>query len=311
MISAIQVTNQTTSGDTLQVNGGYANVTNNQLEVSALTGSGWRQAGKVTKHSCDVQALYPASNNQGFEVVIDVTSMGALKEMGFLISSNDPTTTQDPASLSNWYRIVKNASNSTVMVQNRLNGDTVSTKASTSWAGSTGQLKIKVSTGSIAFYENGVLKYAEPFALPSTNCYIYAYANSDQNGTGTFDNFAIYPAQNFRTEFNGSDLDGWTTDSGSWTAQNGKLQSTNTGSHIHYTAEFAKNRHVRADIQSLSNGGDRNVAWLIAKEIDGNNMVYGLIRTGYVELGIHYDGQQHFYPSDLFASPNRLTSHGN
>jgi hypothetical protein len=164
--------------DTLKTDINNSTVTeNNQLQIQMTPPSGsWVQAGYITHNEYDVQQLYDA-NQQGFEAIIDVTSMGALKEMSILISGDTPTTTQDPASLSNWYRIVKCATDSTIKVQNRLSGGSVSTKVSESWAVTTptgtGQLKIKVSTGSIAFYENGILKYAEPFALPSNKFRLY------------------------------------------------------------------------------------------------------------------------------------------
>lgn len=279
---------------------------NGRLNVNITKqGGGWAQAGLVTKHGYDVNAFYPGSDKQGFEASIDVTSVGALKEMAFLISG-EKTTNQNPAALNNWYRILKNASNSTIMVQNRLNGGTVSTKLSKPWTSSTGQLRIKISTGSIAFYEGGQILYAEPFALPSNNCYIYAYTNSDQNGTGTFDNFEIIPAQNFRADFQNGSLDGWTADAGSWAIQNGRLQSSTNGSFIHYNTQFHTNRHVRADIQTLSSDGvdPWDVAWLIAKAIDGNNRIYGLINTdGRVELSLWYNGQHTVYSASSSLSP--------
>ncbi len=287
------------------LNGGSVAQASNQLQVAVTSGSGWRQGGVVTRHACDRQAFYPGSNQQGFEASIDVTSVGALKEMAFLISG-EKTTNQDPAALNNWYRILKNASNSTIMVQNRLNGGTVSTKLSKPWTSSTGQLRVKISTGSIAFYEGGQILYAEPFALPSNNCYIYAYTNSNQNGTGTFDNFEIIPAQNFRADFQNGSLDGWTTDAGSWAIQNGRLQSYTNGSFIHYNTQFHTNRHVRADIQTLSSDGVNpwDVAWLIAKAVDGNNRIYGLINTdGRVELSLWYNGQHTVYSASSSLSP--------
>jgi hypothetical protein len=293
---------------TLTAGSGTQSVTepNDQLQVQISNTSGWSQAGYVTHFSYDTRQQYDL-NQEGFETSIDVTNIGSLKEMNFLIST-EKTTSQDPTTLSNWYRISKNAADSTVKVQNRLNAGMVSTKLQTSWASSTGQLKIKVSTGSIALYENGNLRYAEPFAFLLNKCYIYIYTNSNQNGTGTFDNFKIIPAQIFRTEFINSDINGWETDSGNWSAQSGKLQSSTSNAHIHNSSEFAKNRHVRADIQSLSNRGSRNVAWLMAKEVDGNNLVCGLIRTGYVELGIFYGGQQYWYQGDSTLDPTAVHS---
>ena len=151
--------------------------------------------------------------------------------------------------------------------------------------------KIKVSTGSIALYENGVLRYAEPYALPSNNCRLYAYPSSNINGTGAFDNFELKPAEIF--QFNGGKLNGWVSDSGNWGVQNGRLQSSTYYGHMHFNKNFSANRHVRADIQTLSSDGVNqwDVAWLMVNEQDGNNMVYALIRTdGKVELSVYKDG---------------------
>jgi hypothetical protein len=41
----------------------------------------------------------------------------------------------------------------------------------------------------------------------------------------------------------------------------------------------------------------------MAKEVDGNDLICGLIRTGYVELGIFYGGQQHWYQATSSLDP--------
>jgi len=281
--------------DTIQLNGGVVDRVNNQLQVSVTSGSGWRQAGKVTKHACDTQAFYPGTSQQGFETAIDVTSIGSLTEMNLLVSS-DHRTDIDPASSSNnWYRIMKNGANSTVLVQRMLSSSLLNA-FSTQWVSSTGQLKIKASAGSIAFYENGLLRYAEPFALPSNKCYIYPYTSSNTNGTGTFDNFSTKPSEIVRDDFNDGNYNGWTVDSGSWSVSNGKLQSSQYGSHIHYNQAFySPNRHVAADIQTISSGGTAYVPFLMVNEVNGSNMVYADLRTdGKIELVLFYGG----YPTN-------------
>lgn len=246
--------------------------TTNQLQVSASGGS-WSQAGYVTKYAYDTQQLY-GSSQKGFEAVIDVTNLSTLMEMDFMISDSKRTDI-DPCGLNNWYRILKNNNGSTVTVQSRLGGGSVTNKANVSWVSSTKQLKIKADMGSIAFYENGILRYAEPYALPSTNCYIYAYTSSNQNGTGTFDNFYLKPAEGiFKDDFNDGNYNGWTVDSGSWSVSNGKLQSNQQDSHIHHNQAFSSpNRHVAADIQTVSSGGTAYVPFLMVNEINGSNMV--------------------------------------
>ena len=78
--------------NTVSNNGGSVDIANNQLQVTVpCGGTGWCQAGKITRHACDVQAFYPGSNVQGFEAMIDVVSMGQLSEMNFLIGSDTPT----------------------------------------------------------------------------------------------------------------------------------------------------------------------------------------------------------------------------
>lgn len=290
-------------------NGGSVENVNGQLQVTVDSGTGWRQAGLVTRYAYDTHAFYPGSIKQGFEAEIDVKSINGLKEMDLLVSGEK--TTQEPYSLNNWYRILKNNDNSTIVVQNRLNGGTASNKLTIPWTSQTGKLKIKVSTGSIAFYENDQLRYAEPFALPSNNCYIYAYTSSDQNGTGTFDDFKIYPSQVFMEEFNSENPDDWDIDSGNWEIVDNKLRSTTNGSHIHYPEQFATNRHVRADIKTLTAGpNDEDVAWLIAKAVDGNNMIFGrILKNGMVQLGLHYGGTPTYWQPQTNPQIDPLQQH--
>lgn len=294
---------------TLSTTYGEVNETNGQLQVTINEGgSGWDQAGYVTKYAYNTHDQY-GSNQQGFEAAIDVANMDQLLEMSLLISTDNPTTNSDPYFLNNWYRITKGL-DSTINVENRIGG-TYSRKFQAGWAGSTGQLKIKVSTGSIAFYENGILRYAEPYALPSDDCYIYAYTSTTESypGTDTFDNYALKPAEIFRDEFKDGNYNGWVVDDGSWGIQNGQLRSYEYYSHIHYYTTFSANRHVRADIQTLSSDGVNpwDVAWLKVKEQDGNNRVYALIRTdGKVELTMIYNGQMTIWQVQSGLNPHNL-----
>ncbi len=299
--------------DTLSANGGSVSETNNELQVSVPYGSGWAQAGFVTKFPYDTQALY-GSDQQGFEATIDVTQLNAVDQMALLISDLK-TTDGDPGNVpNNWYRIVKGRKNwntNCVAVEIRTDGNW-SSKLNIPWASSTGQLKIKVSTGSIAFYENGILRYAEPFALPSNvPYYVYAYTSCERihYGTDYFDNFTLTPAEIVRDDFEDGNYDNWTVDGGSWTIQNGQLQSTAYNSHIHYYTTFSANRHVRADIQTIATDGAYpwDVAWLMVKEQDGNNRVYALIKTdGIVELSLIYNGQHYSWQVQSSLSPYDL-----
>jgi hypothetical protein len=294
--------------ETLSNNGGSVAETNGQLQVNVAYGNGWGQAGYVSKFGYDTQAFY-GSNQQGFEATIDVTQLSSLDQLALLIS-DAKTTDGDPLNvLDNSYRIVKGRKNwntNCLAVEIRTNGNW-SSKLNIPWYSSTGQLKIKVSTGSIAFYENGILRYAEPFALPSNvPYYVYAYTSSERihPGTDYFDNFTLNPTDIVRDEFADGNYDGWTVDSGSWGIQNGRLQSSTYNSHIHYYYGFSANRHVRADMQLVSPGENSwEVPILYVKEQDGNNNIYALIHTtGLVELAIVYQGQKTMYNGGSYVS---------
>ncbi|MGD6806636.1 MAG: hypothetical protein ACQCN4_06720 [Candidatus Bathyarchaeia archaeon] len=178
--------------DTLQAGNASVNETGNQLRVEITSGGSWSQAGYKTKYMYDTQQLY-GSTGQGFEASIDVTALNGLMEMDLLVSCDSGTTNTDPCGLNNWYRIMKNNNGSYVTVQSRIGGGSVTTKFNATWASSVGQLKIRICNGIIAFYENNQLRYTESYALPSNQCYIYAYTSSNQIGNGTFDNFKLLP----------------------------------------------------------------------------------------------------------------------
>ena len=141
----------------------------------------------------------------------------------------------------------------TLTVESRLDG-THSYKVSIPWASSTGQLKIKASSGSIAFYENGILRYAEPFQLPSNNCYIYAYTSStaDYPGTDAFDNYSLNPTQLYNDDFKYGTFNGWEIDRGSWNVQNQWLQSTANDSYIYSNSTYSSRKVHNTKIDSKS-----------------------------------------------------------
>lgn len=277
----------TAKWEKLQVNGATASETTGQLAVTVPSGTGWAQAGYVTKYAYNVKDC---------KTTITVSDFGDLDEMTLQICTTK-TTSSDPFSENNWYRILKARYDSKVYVQNKING-VLSTKVATNWASATGELTIDICDGSIALYENGNMRYAEPYALSSYNCYIYAFTSTLKSGasrTDKFDNFALAPTTSFWDYFDdASNYYGWTVDSGSWQVTSGQLRSTAYNSHIHVNTAFATSRTVKTDIQTLSHTGDPwYVPWLYVKEQDGNNNVYALIHTtGTVELSMFYQGQQ-------------------
>ena len=289
-------TTDTAIWEKVQVNSATASETGGQLQVTVPSGSGWAQAGYVSKYGYNVLGEY-GFTLQGLETIVDVTQLNNVDQM-LLMICNTKVTASDPYDQSNWYRIVKGRrcwGNNVLAVENRING-TWASKLNIPWISSTGQLKISVSTGSIALYENGILKYAEPFALPSSTCYVYAYTSSDKAvsvGTDKFDNYATYPTEMFRDDFKDGNYNGWTVDSGSWQVTNGQLTSTASG-HIHNNTSFTANRHVKADVKTLTAGSNVwEVPWLYVKEQDGNNNIYALIHTnGNVELSMWYQGNK-------------------
>jgi hypothetical protein len=288
--------------DKLQANGGTAGVSNNKLQVTVPNGSGWAQAGYVTQNPFVMNSYA----NPGFQVRIDVAQLQYLDEMALFIGNNQ-VTSSDPHATPNWYRIVKGRNywgeTQKLAVESKIGYDWTQ-KVKTNWSASTGQLKIAVSSGSIAFYENGHLAYAEPFALPeppsSDGCYVYAMASSNRAvswGTDYFDWFELIGTQAFRDNFNDGNYDGWTVDNGNWAFSgtgNKRLYSTSSGSHIHVNTAFSANRHVKLNIQTLDPGANPwDVPWVFVKEQDGNNNVYALIKTdGIVELSMYYNSQK-------------------
>jgi hypothetical protein len=283
----------TSIGSVLQANNGQASTQNGQLYLyMSPVNNVWSQAGYVSKYAYDTHALYGLTQ-QGFEAAVDVAQNNNISQMSLMISPA-LTTSSDPSILSNWYKITKDSSGN-IVISNCING-TSSEKYRSGWAGSTGQLKIKVSSGSIAFFENGNLRYAEPYALSQNTCYIYVYGSSGAIGsTGAFDNYSLYPASIARDDFKDG-TNGWTIDSGNWTTQNSQIHSTQNNSHIHNSTAYSANRHVRADVQTLSTDATSSyhqwdVAWLYVKEQDGNNNVYALLKAdGFVELSMYYQG---------------------
>lgn len=142
------------------------------------------------------------------------------------------------------------------------------------------------------------MRYSEPYALPSYNCYVYLFTSTDKSrgyGVDKFNDFTLAPTPSFWDYFGDSDnIYGWTVDWGGWQIQDEKLQTTQSHSMIHTDANFAENRHVKADVRTITAGSeDWQVAWLRAKWVDWNNQLYvGIKKNGHVELGIRSGGNQ-------------------
>lgn len=100
--------------------------------------------------------------------------------------------------------------------------------------------------------------------------------------------------KNFGDDFNDLNYNGWTVTQGSWSASIGTLRSQQQYSLIRTNQQFTTDRHVRVQAKTLTAGPDNwDVAWVMAKYVDTNNMVYGLLhKNGLVELAIVKNGQK-------------------
>ena len=192
----------------IQVDGGTVDEKNGTLQVTIpsheydLSEAGYwgnySQAGYMTKQTFDTHTIY--GDSQGFETSVNVVELDNVMEVSLMIS-DQRITNLDPINASNWYRILKikdthYPDRHLVMVESRVDGGAVSVRMEGPWLSATGQLKIKVSGDEIAFYENGILRYAEPYSLTSHSCYVSIFTSSLGCffGTDSFDDFAVYPA---------------------------------------------------------------------------------------------------------------------
>ncbi|MCW3996641.1 MAG: hypothetical protein NWE98_10915 [Candidatus Bathyarchaeota archaeon] len=180
----------------IEVNGGVAMEKDGLLQVIAPDSNKswedwyWSQAGYVTKR--------PISAAQGFEASVNVVELDDVSEMVLLIS-DQKITDRDPVNATNWYMInkvlhTKYPNQSLIRVVSRID-EKISWLVEAPWLSSTGQLKIKVSEGVISFFENGLMRYSEPYAINASECYIYIYTSKWGHywGTDCFDDFAVYP----------------------------------------------------------------------------------------------------------------------
>ncbi len=187
----------------IEVDGGTVDEKNGRLQVTIpsheydLTEAGYwgnySQAGYMTKCTFGTHTM------QGFEATVNVVELDSVMEVSLMVS-DQKITNLDPINASNWYRILKikdthYPDRHLAMVERRINGGNVSVIMEGPWFSATGQLKIKVSDEVISFYENGILRYAEPYALVSNSCYVSIFTSSLGCffGTDSFDDFAAYP----------------------------------------------------------------------------------------------------------------------
>jgi hypothetical protein len=187
----------------IQVDGGTVNEQNGRLEVTTPNSpyelseigyyGNWSQAGYITNYAFNVN-----NPNETFEASVNVTELDSVAEVSLMIS-DQKITTLDPINATNWYRLLKikdthYPNQHLAMVESRINGGNVSVRMEEPWTSSTGQLKVVISSGSIYFYENGVLRYMEPYLLPTNTCYISIFTSSMGcfYGTDSFDDFEVH-----------------------------------------------------------------------------------------------------------------------
>ncbi len=106
--------------------------------------------------------------------------------------------------------------------------------------------------------------------------------------------------KSFSDDFNDGNYNGWTViPPGSWTVTGGKLKAQQGNSLIRTNEQFSNDRFLRAKVQTLTTGTNSwDVAWVMAKYVDNNNKVYGLIhKDGKVELSLFRNGQQYPWQS--------------
>lgn len=99
--------------------------------------------------------------------------------------------------------------------------------------------------------------------------------------------------KSFGDDFDDGNYNGWTVTMGSWSASTGKLRSQQQNSLIRTNQQFTTDRYVRVQAKTLTAGpGNGDVAWVMAKYVDLNNMVCGsLHKNGLVQLAIVKNGQ--------------------
>lgn len=282
---------------------------NDKLQVSV---NGFGGAGYVTLFKHNMLQHF----GDGLETKINVTN-NALQHMGLAIS-NQKTINSSPFDLDNSYSIYKTYNDDGKYVVTRKINNNNSVKATGNWVHPNGILRIAAAAGSIAFYENGQLRYAEPFALPESKCHIYVYGNLaiPWPSAGTFDDYVTTtpsPSRVFRDTFDDTVYtDEWETIDGSWTADYHTLRSTTTDSKIKVKNKtFSKDIHMAANIKTIDIGGNAwDVSWLMVRENNVNNRVYALLKNdNIVELTAKQYGYAFTFTAYTDKSPLDEESH--
>jgi hypothetical protein len=191
-----------TMWDKIEVNGGVTAEKDEQLQVTGPDSDKswedwyWSQAGYVTKYPVNV------NSSSGFETSVNVVQLGHVSEMVLLIS-DQKVTDRDPVNATNWYMLNKVLHTkyyhiNLTRVVSRIDGN-VSWNVETPWLSPSGQLKIKILNGTISFFENGLFRYSEPYAINASECYVYIYTSKwgHYSGTDCFDDFSIYPGYTY------------------------------------------------------------------------------------------------------------------
>jgi len=273
--------------DTLQVNGATVNEANQQLEVTVPSGSGWAQAGYVTKNI--------ASMNNHIAAV-DVSELDNLQEMHLYIGLTKATNS-DPWDQPNFYRIMKTREYNSLLIQRKIGGSSTLLYSGT-WELATGKLQIEIVNGIIRFYENEKFKYAEQYALSSYNCYIYIFTSSNRGsyyGTDKFDNFRYDDSTGkwFFDNFDDGNYAGWTVYAGYWTVSNMQLVGEGVDGGINTNPIFNTDRFVQTKMITINAGNTWETAVLAIKWVGLNNQINTRLCTDQVlDLAMWKDGQK-------------------
>jgi hypothetical protein len=164
----------------IEKNNGTVTETNGRLECLVKTAPPSGSAGYITRRSydvsdCDIQV--DVSNQHLCEATLAITLDGIDDDFWYS---------------SNFYSIEKHRWDTTCNVKKRVQGGDRIYLYDEAWTGPAGVLRIKISNGTIYFFEGGNLRYSEKFALSSYNCYIHLEANTWGDGCfgmDYFDNF--------------------------------------------------------------------------------------------------------------------------
>jgi len=153
----------TTLWDTILINGGLINETNQHLEYTC--GASGRSAGYES-----------VGNNIFTNVTIQLlVHHHIISENGiFLVLTK---TTTDPGLEANWYRLILSNNDDKYYVQRKVSGS-LTTVYSGAWSASENNLTIQISGTTIKFFEGSTQRASETWALSSQTCYLYIYGRS-------------------------------------------------------------------------------------------------------------------------------------